>query len=98
MGLFDKVKNIFTEEVEEEPEVKVEQIKKEVTHVAIESPQTEKEEIDLSTEKLEKKLEKEGIAVAGRAQVGPTIGSHVGPEAYGVIFVRKKKLEVKIFE
>ena len=47
---------------------------------------------------LEKKLEKEGIAVAGRAQVGPTIGSHVGPEAYGVIFVRKKKLEVKIFE
>ena len=38
MGLFDKVKNIFTEEIEEEPEVKVEQIKKEVTHVPIESP------------------------------------------------------------
>lgn len=51
-----------------------------------------------NTEKLEKKLEKEGIAVAGRAQVGPTIGSHVGPEAYGVVFVRKKKLEVKFFE
>ena len=52
----------------------------------------------MAPEKLEKKLEKEGIAVAGRAHVGPTIGSHVGPEAYGVIFVRKKKLEVKIFE
>ena len=41
MGLFDKVKNMFTEEIEEEPvveEVKVEEIKKEVTHVPIESP------------------------------------------------------------
>ena len=38
MGFFDKVKNMFTEEVEED--VKVEQVKKEVTHVSIESPQT----------------------------------------------------------
>ena len=39
MGLFDKVKNMFTEEIEEpEEEVKVDEIKKEVTHVAIESP------------------------------------------------------------
>ncbi len=37
MGLLDKVKNIFTEEVEDD-DVKVEQIQKEVTHVSIESP------------------------------------------------------------
>lgn len=37
MGFFDKVKNMFTEEVEED--VKVEQVKKEVTHVSIETPQ-----------------------------------------------------------
>ena len=36
MGFFDKVKNMFTEEVEDD--VKVEQIKRDVTHVAIESP------------------------------------------------------------
>lgn len=36
MGFFDKVKNMFTEEVEED--VKVEQVKKEVTHVSIEPP------------------------------------------------------------
>ena len=39
VGLFDKVKNMFTEEIEEPvEEVKVDEIKKEVTHVAIESP------------------------------------------------------------
>lgn len=37
MGFLDKVKNMFTEEVEDD-DVKVEQIKHEVTHVAIESP------------------------------------------------------------
>ena len=37
MGFFDRVKNMFTEEVEDD--VKVEQVKKEVTHVSIESPQ-----------------------------------------------------------
>lgn len=37
MGFFEKVKNMFTEEVEDD-DVKVEQIKKEVTKVAIESP------------------------------------------------------------
>ena len=51
-----------------------------------------------NVEKLEKKLAKEGIEVAGRAQVGPTIGSHLGPNAYAIIFVRKKKLVVKIYE
>ena len=37
MGFFEKVKNMFTEEVEDD-EVKVEQIKKDVTKVVIESP------------------------------------------------------------
>lgn len=45
MGFFDKVKNMFTEEVEDD-DVKVEQIKKEVTHVSIESPNVKKEEQD----------------------------------------------------
>lgn len=53
MGFFDKVKNMFTEEVEED--VKVEQIKKEVTHVSIETPQInsfdiEEEEKDVELE------------------------------------------------
>ena len=45
MGLVDKLKNIFTEEVteEEEEEIKVEQIKKEVRSVPIESPSVERE-------------------------------------------------------
>ena len=42
MGFFEKVKNMFTEEVEDD-DVKVEQIKREVTHVAIESPNAKKE-------------------------------------------------------
>jgi len=37
MGLLDKVKNMFTEEVEND-EVRVEPVKREVTHVSIESP------------------------------------------------------------
>jgi len=49
MGFFEKVKNMFTEEVEDD-DVKVEQIKKEVTKVAIESPsaknELEEEQID----------------------------------------------------
>ena len=43
MVFFEKVKNMFTEEVEDD-DVKVEQIKKEVTKVAIESPNVKKEE------------------------------------------------------
>lgn len=52
MGFFDKVKNMFTEEIEED--VKVEQVKKEVTHVSIESPKIEKiefeDEIEMESE------------------------------------------------
>ncbi|MBR6690114.1 MAG: hypothetical protein IKL65_02150 [Bacilli bacterium] len=43
MGFFEKVKNMFTEEVEDD-EVKVEQIKNDVTKVAIESPNAKEEE------------------------------------------------------
>lgn len=50
MGFFDKVKNMFTEEVEDD--VKVEQIKKEVTHVAIETPKIKEEELDLGGKEI----------------------------------------------
>ena len=42
-----------------------------------------------NTEKLEQKLGKEGVRVTKRLQLGPTIGCHIGPGAYGVIFVTK---------
>ena len=42
-----------------------------------------------NTEKLEQKLGKEGIRVTKRLQIGSTIGCHIGPGAYGVIFVTK---------
>ena len=51
MGFFEKVKNMFTEEVEDD-DVKVEQIKKEVTHVAIESPSA-KEANDVQDKMIE---------------------------------------------
>ena len=54
MGFFDRVKNMFTEEVEDD--VKVEQVKKEVTHVSIESP---KKEDFVLNEALENTLEEE---------------------------------------
>lgn len=37
--------------------------------------------------KLEEKLEKEGIAVTERLQIGATIGTHIGPGAVGIIYV-----------
>ncbi|MBQ8558515.1 MAG: DegV family protein [Tyzzerella sp.] len=42
-----------------------------------------------NVEKLEAKLEKAGYKIDGRLQVGATIGAHVGPGAFGVIFVEK---------
>lgn len=42
-----------------------------------------------NVEKLEKKLEKEGYTINGQHQIGATIGAHVGPGAFGVIFVEK---------
>lgn len=41
-------------------------------------------------EKLEEALAKENIMVNGRHQIGSTIGTHVGPGAYGVIYVKEK--------
>ena len=42
-----------------------------------------------NTEKLEQKLGKEGVRVTKRLQVGSTIGCHIGPGTYGVVFVTK---------
>lgn len=38
---------------------------------------------------LEKKLTEAGYPLGTRLQIGSTIGSHVGPGAYGVVFVEK---------
>lgn len=40
-----------------------------------------------NTEKLEEKLTKAGISYTSRQQVGATIGAHVGPGAFGVIYI-----------
>lgn len=42
-----------------------------------------------NTMKLEEKLSAAGIQCAERLQIGATIGVHVGPGAYGAIFIRK---------
>lgn len=42
-----------------------------------------------NAEKLEEALKKAGYAPTERLQVGSTIGTHVGPGLYGVIFVEK---------
>ncbi len=42
-----------------------------------------------NSEKFEQKLGKEGVRVTKRLQLGSTIGCHIGPGAYGVIFVTK---------
>lgn len=42
-----------------------------------------------NTEKLERKLGEAGVRVTKRLQIGSTIGCHIGPGAYGVIFVTK---------
>lgn len=38
---------------------------------------------------LEAALTAAGIPITGRMQVGPTIGAHVGPGVYGIMFVEK---------
>ena len=40
--------------------------------------------------KLEQKMEKNGCKIHSRKQIGPAIGTHIGPEAFGVCFVEKK--------
>lgn len=39
--------------------------------------------------KFEEKLVQEGYHTDARMQIGPTIGSHIGPEAFGIIFVTR---------
>ncbi len=39
-------------------------------------------------QRFEEKLQENGHAISKRLQVGATIGSHIGPEAFGVVFVR----------
>ena len=51
MKFLEKVKNMFTEEVEEDEDIEVESVKKEVTHVPIKSPTRE--------EKYEKEAEED---------------------------------------
>lgn len=40
---------------------------------------------------FEEKLHKESLETAGRLQIGSAIGTHIGPEAFGIIFVAKNK-------
>lgn len=40
--------------------------------------------------KFEEVIAKEGITISARHQIGSTIGAHVGPGAYGVIYVKEK--------
>ncbi len=42
-----------------------------------------------NTEKLEEKLAAEGYSITSRLQLGSTIGAHVGPGAFGIIYVEK---------
>lgn len=40
-------------------------------------------------ETFEAKMEDAGFKIDVRSQIGPTIGTHIGPEAFGVVFVTK---------
>lgn len=40
-------------------------------------------------DKLEEKLKKANYQTKERLQIGPTIGTHIGPEAFGICFVEK---------
>ncbi|MGN1147977.1 MAG: DegV family protein [Lachnospiraceae bacterium] len=42
-----------------------------------------------NSEIFEEKLQAEGFAVSRRIQIGATIGSHIGPGAFGIVFVLK---------
>lgn len=44
---------------------------------------------DKNVEKLETKLAEQGYIINEREQLGPVVGSHLGPEAFGIIFVAK---------
>lgn len=59
MKLLDKFKNMFTDEVEEDDDVKVEQIKKDVTHVPIDTPVLNEMEVEVEeTPDISEKISK----------------------------------------
>lgn len=43
-----------------------------------------------NVEKLEKKISNNGTSITERVQLGPVVGTHLGPEAFGVIYITKK--------
>lgn len=43
----------------------------------------------VNCERFEEHLKAENFSIEERRQIGPTIGTHIGPEAFGVIFVSK---------
>lgn len=42
-----------------------------------------------NTQKIEEKAIASGITISDRLQIGATIGAHVGPGAYGLVFIQK---------
>lgn len=46
---------------------------------------------DKNTRKFEKKATEAGIKIDGSIQIGCVIGSHIGPEAFGCVFISKEK-------
>lgn len=42
-----------------------------------------------NTQKIEEKAIASGITISERLQIGATIGAHVGPGAYGLVFIQK---------
>lgn len=45
---------------------------------------------DVNVSKMEKKLQDANVSICGRVQIGPSIGAHIGPEAFGVCYIEKK--------
>jgi len=43
-----------------------------------------------NVEFMEEQLKVNGIHVSERVQMGPVVGTHVGPEGYGMIYIAKK--------
>ncbi len=42
-----------------------------------------------NVELLESKLKENSVNIAERIQMGPVVGTHTGPETYGIIYIRK---------
>ena len=41
----------------------------------------------VNNETFTDRLKEANIEVSDRLQIGPTIGTHIGPEAYGIVYV-----------